>query len=352
MLIRLFTLMMLLFSHSNGFAEVYMAAKTGLKCMSCHVPPTGGGMRTEFGQIFGQTLSGDSTEAWNLASRINPSLRLGGDFRASSRYIDTPQQENQFVNETDRVSLYLQVMLVSQLDLYIDQQLAPSSDNREAWIRYQSLDQSRYIRAGKFFLPYGLRLEDDSAFIRQVSGINFSAADDGIELGSDKGKWSTQLAITNGTASAAENNRDKQFSFRTAYVKPIWRLGASLNSNKSPSVKREMFNIFATLNLFNAQWLIELDQIKDSDNTTVTQQVFFVELNKEIVKGHNLKLTLESHDPNTNVDEDQRNRNSLVWEYFPMQQLQLRSGIRISKGIPQNPQDNSDELFVNLHAWF
>ena len=78
----------------------------------------------------------------------------------------------------------------------------------------------------------------------------------------------------------------------------------------------------------------------------------FVEFNKEVFKGHNLKLTHEAHDPNVDIDEDQRTRNSLVWEYFPIQYLQLRSGVRISEGIPQDPQANSDEFFINLHAWF
>ena len=352
MVIRFFTLMMLLFSCSIGIAEPYLAAKTGLKCMSCHVSPTGGGMRTEFGLAFGQTLSSDSSESSILTSQINSYLRLGGDFRASTQVIETPQQQSQFSTQTDRVSLYLHAEMSPQLDFYIDQQLAPNSLNRTAWVKYQSEDKSRYIRAGKFFLPYGLRLEDDSAFIRQVSGISFFTADNGVELGFDRDKWSMQLALSNGTAGATDNNREKQISFRAAYIKPIWRLGTSLNSNNGPLVKREMFNLFAMLNLFDSQWLIEMDRITDSGGISVTQHVFLLELNKEIIKGHNLKLTWEAHDPDADTDGELRKRSSLVWEYFPLRQLQLRSGIRIGDADPLNPQDNRDELFVSLHTWF
>ena len=344
---------MLFFTSVAVFAEPYLAIKSGLRCSSCHVSPTGGGMRNSFGQNFGRSLAANEKQISGISSELNENIRIGGDFRGGAQSISVDGQEDQFNFDTERASIYLHADLVPQtLNLYIDQQFSPASQNRETWISYKPQLPGLYARAGKFFLPYGFRLQDDTAFIRQVTGINFSSADDGIELGADYKSWSLQLAMTNGTAGAAETNTDKQFSLRSVFIKPEWRAGFSLNSNKGTFAKREMFNLFAGASLYSMQWLFEIDHIKDTQASEITQQVFFVELNREIRKGHNLKFTHESHDPNTDVDEDERTRNSLVWEYFPLQQAQIRTGVRISEGIPQKPQDNSDELFINVHAWF
>jgi hypothetical protein len=52
------------------------------------------------------------------------------------------------------------------------------------------------------------------------------------------------------------------------------------------------------------------------------------------------------------VSEDEQTRSSVVWEYSPIQFIQTRVGYRSYDGIPQNPAQNREELFVELHLPF
>ncbi len=343
----------LCFLSFNVGAEPYLAIKSGLNCSSCHVSPTGGGMRTEFGQAYGLTLAGEGASEAKISGQISKYIRLGSDIRGSFRAENSDDEDSRNEFDTEASSIYIHAELVpGTLAMLIDQQIAPANDNRAVWLKLSLQDDEQYIRAGKFFLPYGIRLPDDTAFIRQVSGINFSSADDGIEYGVEKESWNFQIALSNGNAGAAELDRDKQLSTRLVYVEPDWRLGVSLNSNSSDQGDRDMLSLFGGFNALESQWLIEVDRIVDDLSDEITQQVSYFEVSYPLASQHNLKLRLESHDPNTSVSEDDRVRNSVIWEYFPMQLVQLTTGLRVSEGIPQKSRDNRDELFVRLHAWF
>ena len=48
------------------------------------------------------------------------------------------------------------------LSFVIDEQVAPGTAlNREAYLMYQ-MKSGHYLKAGKMFVPYGIRLEDDA----------------------------------------------------------------------------------------------------------------------------------------------------------------------------------------------
>lgn len=346
----------ILVSVNSAQAEPWFAIKTGQKCVACHVSPTGGGKRTVFGAMWAQTaLSGKvGQQFWDGA--VTDRLSLGANVRANASLVKIPDlNDDRFAFETEEALFYAQLNLIpGKLFLYLDERVAPGgASSREAYALYWLKENRAYIRAGRIFLPFGWRLEDDTAFIRQVPGINYNTPDDGIELGLERDNLSMQLAITNGTAGAGEVDTGKQFSGRASFIKNRWRAGVSANVNDASGGSRKMYGVFAGMRTGPLNWLVEFDQINDQGFTPGRDiDVALVEANWEIRKGINLKTTFEHFDPDTDISQDEQSRISLVLELFPIQFTQLNFGIRSRDGIPQNALQNTNEFFAQLHVYF
>ncbi|HEU4619417.1 MAG TPA: hypothetical protein VFV10_15375 [Gammaproteobacteria bacterium] len=338
-------------------AEPYLAVRTGLKCANCHVDPSGGGLRTPFGDAYGSTqlprrmIGGGKAAAWTGA--VNDYLRVGGNFRSDARYVDTPDADATSDFAISRATLYGAFTPIPDLlTVYVDEQVAPGGTTARQAMGLLRPGNGRYtVKVGKFFLPFGLRLQDDTAFIRQVTGINFDTPDTGVELGLELPKWSAQAAVTNGTAGGNEIDRGKQTSLSASYVRQRWRLGASLNVNNAALGDRRMGGVFAGLKTGPIAWLAEYDRVTDETaQGDLDMDVSLLEGNWNLAAGQNLKVTYEFFDPPG--EDDERERYSLVWELAPFQLLQTRIGIRSYNGIPQIPADNRDEFFAELHIYF
>lgn len=348
--------LLLLFFCAELQAEPYLAMRTGHKCMSCHVNPAGGGKRTAFGQIYGQTVMPTKPSTKPLLDAISSYLDLGADLRGRLTVDSVRHDEDRLAFSTDRASVYLEASVVpDRVTLYLDQRFAPGSSNREAWLLYRHGDKQSFVQAGSFFLPYGLRIEDDAAFIRERTGMNFNNADNGVMLGHDKGGWSGRLSLTNGTNGGSESNRDKQLTARIAHIKPRWRAGVSASANPgSGGYSRYMANIFGGLRFLDVEWLAEMDVVTDEapDEDDTTQLMTYLGATKELARGHNLMGSFEWLDPDNSVDEDYQTRTSLIWEYTPLPLFQIRTGAIYRKGIPQSSEQNIRSLFTQFHVWF
>ncbi len=342
---------------TNAAAEPWFAVQTGNKCAACHVNPTGGGKRTAYGNAFAQMVLAQRSmdERWGgfWDGRLDKRIRVGADVRVNLTETRIPDQANSFQYDFEEALGYLEVRLLDdQLTLYFDERLAPGgATNREAYALFRH--RGFHAKAGRMFLPFGWRLEDDSAFVRQASGINYATPDDGVEFGYDGQRASLQLAVTNGTAGAGENDRGKQWSLRGEHIRNRWRAGASFNFNDADAGDRQMQGVFAGFRTGRVNWLLEADYISDksfSDGTR-KQWATFAEANIALRRGHNLKISYGWFDPDDNIDEDERQRGSVVWEFFPLPFTQFSLGARISDGIPQNDLQNIDELFLQLHLF-
>ncbi len=159
--------------------------------------------------------------------------------------------------------------------------------------------------------------------------------------------------MTNGTAGGNENDSTKQTSLRASYVVSRWRAGASYNFNNADLGDREIAGVHMGLRTGPIAWLAEANLISDELPTgTRDMYVSLLEGNWRLRRGHNLKISYEYFDPDDDLDEDERERYSVVWELSPLQNLQTRLGLRFYNGIPQDAVSNRDLAFAELHWYF
>jgi hypothetical protein len=244
-------------------------------------------------------------------------------------------------------------IIPNKLGIYVDEQIAPNgSQNEEAYVRYGNTQDGFYIKGGQFYLPFGWRLQDQTAFVREVTGISMTTPDKGLELGYEHSAWSAQFDVTNGAANASTGS-GYEITSQVVYTKPIWRVGIAGSSTQSSVGDRRVGGLFAGLKTGPIAWLAEGDIVHDdSFPGGRTLDAALLEGDWRLKKGHNLKLTAEYSDPDRSVRNDQQTRYSLVYEYTPLPFLQLRAGYRHYFGIPQNNSQNQQLILMELHGYF
>ena len=345
-------------------AEPYLAVQLGLKCNQCHVNPTGGGMRTTFGDVFSQTVLPAEhldTGLDNWTGQIAPGaigqyVRIGGDLRFDAQVTQVPHTATQDQFSLEQTRIYLEANVIPErLLAYVDEQVAPGGAlNREAYVLYWSATHDWYLKAGQMYLPFGLRLQDQTAFILTATGINMTTPDQGVEFGWERGHWDAQLAVSNGTAGGAVTSNGKQTSAQLSYVESAWRLGLAANFNAQSAGAKSAYGIFGGLRTGPISWLAQAEITDDQSipNDQGKQLATLLEGNWLIARGNNLKITYEFLNPNREVPNDEETRWSVVYELTPIQFVQLRAGFRWNDGIPQDNAEHQRLYFVELHGFF
>jgi len=356
----LLALMVLLGCSGRAFAEPYLAVRMGLKCQACHVNPTGGGLRSDYGDVFAQTvlpahpIRGD----WGLwTGEVTKFLRVGGDFRYDANFTQTPgaKTTNQLAVQQGRVYGEADV-IPNRLILYVDEQVAPGTAiNHEAYGIFWSAAHDWYIKAGQMYLPFGFRFEDQSAFVYDVSSTSMYSPDTGVEFGWLRGHWDTQVTLTEGTfAGNIPSSNGKEYGLQVSYVESAWRVGIAANDDDSTFARRKVFGAFGGFRTGPVVWLGEVDAVQNNfpGLDGVTQAAGLLEADWAIAPGNNLKLTFEPFDPNRDVHGNRQSRVSLVYELTPIQFVQLRAGVRDYNGPRGIDSQNTRLWFVQLHGFF
>ncbi len=388
-----------------ALAEPYFTVREGLPCSACHVNMNGGGMRTDlvathardllhYQNFFGKF----STAPDFFSGEINKYVSMGSDLRVTetavfqdlgshdncpdyiraasptARCVDNDKVfrgrlETNSIDVTE-ANLYGQVKLIPDyLSFYIDQQFQPTTNNREAFgLLHGIFPWNGYFKAGRMFLPYGLQLQQDQAFIRGGrtngsssigTGFSFNFQEPAFEIGFEPEPFTMVVAVSNGGT-----NRDVRVTGTATALfteLPVVRnvfLGSSFSRVGVTGGESVLFGFFAGSNIERLTVLGEVDFLSDSNSTTngrsIGRFIGYGEGDYLLFGWMNVKVNGEYSDNDGTLGDtsDSENAVSFGVEPFLNRFLQPRIFYQINNGITSNATHNQNVLQAEVHVFF
>ncbi|HXV20871.1 MAG TPA: hypothetical protein VD811_07790 [Desulfuromonadales bacterium] len=357
-------------------AEPYLAVREGLKCDFCHVNKTGGGKRTAaFAGTADHFLRSPASKTLvDPAGLLGGRVSLGANLRFSNRTLfrDEPDARGEVPNgrifrsaEANDFAFnegvaYLEADLIPEmLTFYVDESFTPGpAVSREVFgLLTGVLPWDIYLKAGRFFPPFGLRIQDDAAFTRSTTGFNFTNFSEGVELGLSTGPFFLAAAVANSGSPAGQDTR-KQVSANGYYLKtlggPVRSVLVGGSAAHNPTTERDAYGLHAGASFWELTILTEgnLIVVDTPDRGSIQGWAYYTEANWLATDRLNVKVAYDYFDPDDEESDDQRERISLGVESFFNKYLQGRLFYRISNDIPQNLSGNVNELVAEMHLFF
>ena len=368
-------LLALLVAPAAARAEPHFSALTGLRCSRCHVVPTGGGKRSAYGVLFEQTqlsMTGAGPRSYSPAAsapagagslflhglvatgELTEWAAIGADLRLANTTTFGSQRQNSF--EPSQGTLYLELRpWPGRVTLYLDEELASGgARNREAWGMIRG-PWSTYLRGGRFLPPFGLRILDDSAYTRRVTGANFASPDLGLEAGADVGPFFFAAAITNGNFAAGGDNDSFKALWALAELNTsLVRVGLSGNYNPGDAGNRAMGGAFAALRLARLVLQGEADLVatRPADQSRWTYGLAsYLELDLAVTKGVLLRASWDFARSDLQLPQNRRQRFRFGVDLFPLRMVEVKLSYVLKQSETTDPADSADILEAVLHVF-
>ncbi|MBM3316975.1 MAG: hypothetical protein FJY75_03890, partial [Candidatus Eisenbacteria bacterium] len=174
------------------------AARYEQHCGLCHDDPSGGGKRSLYAAQYllpveMVSFPPDTASLARLDPRLGENLSVGCDLRTMHHHASGGDPRGFLQMEGN---LYLAFDPDPRVALYVARGI---SGSYEVFGLARLLPAQGYLKAGRFVPPYGWRLADHTAFVREHGGFAPPAHSDvGLEAGVFPGPFSVQVAAVNG----------------------------------------------------------------------------------------------------------------------------------------------------------
>lgn len=352
------------------------ATRQAAKCQSCHINPSGKGMRSTFGATYGReelpmTTFKEKTDIEDYTPMLNDFFTIGMDYRTLFYYTESNSSSSFFQMQGD---LYLDLRLNKKFRIYFDKGLY---NGFEVFGLAKVLPLDGYVKLGNFIPAYGLRVDDHNLFIRSgpyipidpslslyPRGLGFGqgSEDTGLELGFNPSIFTFNIGVFNGRQGGslgAGGSKTKAVVLRgdASIETDILNLNIggsfyTLPTSGGPG-KTQIWGGFGVVTLAkNLTILGEIDYVQTHNTTLngiVTGTILYTEANYLIFDGVDLKVGYEYYDPNINRQDGSISRITAGAEFFPLTGVEVRPLIRINQESKKELSNN--ELHVMFHFY-
>ena len=335
------------------------AMESGSSCILCHIDPSGGGLRNDYGIAYGLDDLARKTpdKISGYAGIILKHFQIGGDVRiqsVSKNKGDVPSGLAIFPMQAN-IQMKTEVGKVIALA-----QLATLQSDLGFQIRLNGFNG--YVKTGIGKPSFGLKLDDHTVFTRggnirlihgnHREGMPFLPVLKNapfLELGHYKGNTHYSFGMIKGylyEKSESSYGRLEHFFSNGSLNKMI---GASFFRETTAAKDLQMVNLFGGLNRGNLSWMGEVTVAENlvSDRSIAS----YSELTLKVKKGFTILARIDFFDESMIYTEDAIRRTTFGLNYVPLPLVDIKfqirstqlSGIVPSKGI---------EFLSQLHLWF
>ena len=351
----------------GAFSLPRFHSRTGAKCQSCHVNPSGGGMRQVFGVTYGRDELPVPTWSEDLAlddfsTELSGFVSVGADFRTLFFVQDAPapaKSLNSFWQMQGDV--YMQFKIAKKVSLYLDKGLYKGF---EIFGLVNILPANGFVKIGKFVPNYGMKLDDHRTWIRTVTGFSPESGRPeltGGEIGFSPGAFTITGGVFNSSDGAPDPyggaGLDKGLLGRIDGIFALSEdvhLGLSANIFRrelSPGRVNTLLGGVGSISYGNLTVLGEVDRIqnKDSSGTRPDGVVVYIEGNYVLTPGVDLKLAYEFYDSDVDLQSGAVSRYTVGAEFFPISGIEVRPLYRINVEKPTDTKNNEFDLVFHIY---
>ena len=355
-----------LFSTLPIFALPRFASRTGAKCQSCHVNPTGGGMRQTFGVQYGrETLPvptwSDEFGLDDFSTKLTDFISVGADFRTLFYYQqnpDTGASPKKTINQFYQMQgdVYVSYRLAKKVGIYLDKGIY---NGFEIFGLLSILPGNGYIKVGKFVPNYGTKMDYHTAYIRKYTGFSPEQAPRPELTGAEVGFLPGPISITGGVYNSVDilggTGSDKALLGRVegmfgASEDVHVGLGGNVFTTKTGETRTTLFGGFGSFSYQNLTILGEADLIQNKlGGTKTTGLVTFAEVDYVVTPGLDVKVGYDFYDRDKDLKTGSMSRYNIGLEFFPIAGVEVRPIYRIVKDEPIDIKNNEFNLVIHFY---